>query len=203
MGKKRELKKRQEAKERQENKEQRSGIGKAVWSALLLIGMGLLLLLRPDFGTATVATIIGWVLIAAGAIGVLVSVLSWPVMGIPEILLGLAAAGFGIYILLNPGMLVSIIGIGLGIYLVLQSLTTLIESFKLKKFGYNFIPNLISALVMLVLGILLLAFNQNIAAWLMRLVGGFMVACGAANLLLRTSAVKNLRQPKDIVDADE
>ena len=198
MGKKRELKKRQEAQERRENQERRSGIGKAVWGALLLIGMGLLLLLRPDFGTNTVAIVIGWVLIGAGALGVLVSVLSWPVMGITEILLGLAAAGFGIYILLNPGALVSIIGLALGIYLVVQ-----LESLKLKKFGYNFVPNLISALVMLVLGILLLVFNQNIAAWLMRLVGGFMVACGAANLLLRTSAVKNLRKPKDIVDADE
>lgn len=203
MGKKRELKKRQEAQERRENQERRSGIGKAVWGALLLIGMGLLLLLRPDFGTNTVAIVIGWVLIGAGALGVLVSVLSWPVMGITEILLGLAAAGFGIYILLNPGALVSIIGLALGIYLVVQSLATLLESLKLKKFGYNFVPNLISALVMLVLGILLLVFNQNIAAWLMRLVGGFMVACGAANLLLRTSAVKNLRKPKDIVDADE
>ncbi|MBQ9762593.1 MAG: DUF308 domain-containing protein [Oscillospiraceae bacterium] len=203
MGKKKEMKKRQEAKERAENKEQRSGIGKAVWSALLLIGMGLLLLLRPDFGPNTVAMIVGWVLIGAGAIGVLVSVLSWPVMGVMEILLGLAAAGFGIYILLNPDALIDIIGIALGIYLVLQSLTTIIESIKLKKFGYNFIPNLVSALVMLVLGVLLLVFRQSIAGWLMRLVGGFMVACGAANLLLRTSAVKNLRKPKDVVDADE
>ena len=76
MGKKRELKKRQEAQERRENQERRSGIGKAVWGALLLIGMGLLLLLRPDFGTNTVAIVIGWVLIGAGALGVLVSVLS-------------------------------------------------------------------------------------------------------------------------------
>ncbi len=203
MGKKKEMKKRQEEKERQEHQARRTGIGKAVWGALLLIGMGLLLLLRPDFGTNTVAMILGWVLIGAGAVGVLVCVLSWPVMGITEIILSLAAAGFGIFILLKPGVLVNILGIALGIYLAVQGLAALFESLKLKKFGYNFIPNLVMALVMLALGVVLLFFPMNVANWAIRLMGGFMVACGASNLLLRTSAVKNLRKPKDVVDADE
>ena len=195
MGKKKKMAKEQA-------KERRSGVSKAVWSALLMVGMGLLLLLRPDFGTNAVATILGWVLIAAGAVGVLVCVLSWPVMGVLEIVLSVAVAGFGVFILIRPDMLVKILGVALGIYLALQGLGALGESLKLKKFGYDFVPNLVMALVTLGLGVLLLFFPMTAAGWAIRLSGGGMVLCGGAELLLRTKAVKDLRQP-NVVDADD
>lgn len=183
--------------------EHRSDLGKAVWGALLLIGMGVLLMLRPDFGTHTVAVILGWVMIAAGAIGVLVCVLSWPVMGVIEIILSVAVTAFGVFILVKPGLLPSIIGIGFGIYLLLHGLSALLESLKLKKLGYDLRANLIMALVMVALGVLLLFFPMNVANWIIRVIGGAMALCGGASLFLRTSALRKLRQPKNVVDADK
>lgn len=203
MGKKKDKRELEKFRQEERQKEQRSDIAKAVWGALLLIGLGLLLLLRPDFGTNTVALILGWVLIAVGAIGVLVCLLSWPLNGVTQLVLSIAVTGFGIFILLKPHMLISIFGICLGIYLILQGISALLESLKLKKLGYGFRLNLIAALVTLVLGIVLLFFPMDIAHWAIRMIGGIMVLCGVSNLLLRTGAVKDLGQPRDVVDADE
>lgn len=203
MGKRKEQKELQKLQEKERKDEHRADLGKTVWGAVMLIGLGLLLLLRPDFGTDAVAMVVGWAMIAVGAIGVLVAVLSWPAMGLLQIVLGVGVTGFGIFILLRPDLLVSIFGIGLGIYLVAQGLGAFLEWRKLRKLGYGNVANLVMALAMLVLGTVQLCFPLGSVRWLVQVIGALLIVCGLASLVLRTSALSKLRKVGDVVDAEE
>ena len=203
MGKRKERKELQKLQEKERKDEHRADLGKTVWGAVMLIGLGLLLLLRPDLGTGTVALIVGWSLIAVGAVGVLVGVLSWPTMGLGQILLSVGVAGFGIFVLLRPDLLMSIFGIGLGIYLVIQGLSTLLEWRKLRKLGYGGTANLVMALTMLVIGTVLLCFPLGSVRWLVQVIGVLLIGCGGVSLVLRTSALSKLRKVGDVVDAED
>ena len=203
MGKRKERKELEKFQEKERRDEHRSALGKTVWGAVVLIGLGLVLLLRPDLGTDTVAAILGWALITVGAIGVLVAVLSWPAMGLGQIVLGVGVCGFGIFVLLRPDLLMSIFGIALGIYLLAQGLGSLLEWRKLRKLGYEGTGNLVMALVMLVIGIVQLCCPLGSVLWLVQVIGVLLIACGCVSLVLRTQAVNKLRKVGDIVDAEE
>ena len=184
---------------------QRSGVGKALLSSALMLGLGILLILRPDFGSELVTTILGWVLIGAGVVGLVTCILSWPVMGYGQILLSVGLAAFGIFVLVRGDLLERIIFLAMGIYLVLQGGGNLVEAYKLKKLGYSSVPSLILMGALLILGLLMIFAHTIVRGWVMLLLGGFLVVCGLSNLVFRTLAVRKLRQPKtaNVVDADE
>ena len=190
----------------QEKDTRRSDLNRDIIGYLLLVALGCLLMFRPDFGSAAVATVLGWAMIVIGGIMIFVCLLSWPVLGIPQLLIGIAAAGFGVYILLNPLMLASIFGIAVGIYLAFQGLVSVFESLKLRKLSYRFLPSLIVGFIMFALGLVLILAPLTSSRLVMTLVGLAMALCGGVRFLLRAWAARKLSQPKadpDIVDTDE
>ena len=126
------MKKKDKEKAAQEKDTRRSGLTRDIIGYLLLVAIGCLLMFRPDFGSAAVATVLGWAAIVIGGIMIFVCLLSWPVLGIPQLLTGIAAVGFGVYILLHPLMLASLFGIAVGIYLTFQGIVSIFESGKLR-----------------------------------------------------------------------
>ena len=192
--------------ERQEKDNRRSGLKRDIVGYLLLVALGCLLIFRPDFGSAAVATVLGWIAIAIGAIIVFVCLLSWPVLGVPQLLTGIATVGFGVFILLKPLMLASIFGVAVGIYLVFQGFSSIWESLALRKLGHRFTGSLILGFAMLVLGVVLIIAPMTSSRLVMTLIGIAMVLCGGARLLFRTWAAGKLSNPKEdpnIIDADE
>jgi uncharacterized membrane protein HdeD (DUF308 family) len=190
----------------QDKDSRRSDLNRDFVGYLLLVALGCLLFFRPDFGSAAVATVLGWIAIAIGGIMIFVCLLSWPVLGIPQLLTGIAAVGFGVYILLNPLMLASIFGIAVGIYLVFQGFVSILEGNKLRKLGHGFSASLIIGLIMLVVGFVLIFAPLTSSRLVMMLIGICMVLCGGVRLLLRAVAARKLSHPKedpDIIDADE
>lgn len=192
MSKRKEQKKQQEALEEKQRKDRRSRLGKTLLESALLIGIGVLLVLRPDLGEGTVALVAGWALIAMGAIAVVVSVLSWPAISLMETVLAVALTGLGIFILVRPHLLSSILGLGLGIYLVIQGLGIASLWLKLRKLTFSGIPQLIAAVLYLGLGITLLCFPLKGALWVIRMIGVALIVWGASGLVLRTIAEKQL-----------
>lgn len=192
MSKRKEQKKQQEALEEKQRKDRRSRLGKTLLESALLIGIGILLVLRPDLGEGTVALVAGWALIAMGAIAVVVSVLSWPAISLMETVLAVALTGLGIFILVRPHLLSRILGLGLGIYLVIQGLGIASLWLKLRKLTFSGIPQLIAAVLYLGLGITLLCFPLKGALWVIRLIGVALIVWGASGLVLRTIAEKQL-----------
>jgi hypothetical protein len=193
--------------EKQEKNNRRSDFTKAIGGSLMLMAVGFLLLLCPDLGSAAVAMVVGWVLIGIGAIGVLICVLSWPVLGWGTLLVSIASVALGVYLLLNPLMLASLFGIAVGLYLLLfQGLASLLESLRLRKMGVRFLPNLIVSLLLIGLGSALIFAPLTSSRLVMMLFGIGLAIFGGVNMMLRAWAAGKLGKPKEdpnIIDADE
>lgn len=177
---------------------------KSLMGSLLLVALGILLLLRPDFATTTLASVLGWILIAGGAILIAVTVLNWRVMGPAELSIGIVASAAGIFIVIKPDFLASSFGVIIGVYLGFNGIVALLNSLSLHKAGRNFLPNLILGAVMVVLSLVLIFVPMSLSYLLVRIVGGFMAVSGLVNLVLRSKFYMDLPQPKQkIVDARE
>ena len=169
---------------------------RGISSFLLMMAFGVLLLLRPDFGTRTVASVLGWVLIVGGGICIALSLLNRDVLGWHELLLGIAMAAVGIFIVIKPNVLVAAFGIILGVYTGIHGVISLFEGFKLRKLGYGGQVSLVLGGVMLALGIALAAVPMGFSLLLVRIFGGAMILCGGVNLFNRTVTSRAMCQPK-------
>lgn len=184
------------------NNPRKNALIKSLAGSALLVALGILLLLRPDFATDTVAAVLGWILIGGGAILIAVAVLNWEVMGLPELLVGIIAAAAGIFIVIRPDFLASAFGVIIGIYLGLQSISTLLCALRLKRSGHVFVPTLVLGLVLLTLALVLILVPMSLSRFLVRTVGLVMVIGGIANLVLRSKFFMSLKAPDpSVVDA--
>lgn len=165
---------------------------KGLTGSAILVALGALLMLRPDFATSTVASVLGWVLIGGGAILIAVDILNWDVLGLAELLVGIAAAAVGIFIVIRPDFLADLFGTFIGIYLAFQSFLNLTAAVNLKKTGKVYMPTLILGLVLLTLALLLIFVPLDFSYFLVRAVGLMMIAGGLSNLVLRSKFFTNL-----------
>lgn len=181
---------------------EKNALLKTLAGSILLMGLGLLLLLRPDFATNTVASVLGWILIGGGATLIAVDILNWDVLGLPELIVGIAAAAVGTFIVIRPDFLASVFGTLIGIYLGIQSAITLISAVNLKNTGRIYIPTLVLGLVLMTLALVLIFVPMSLSRLLVRTVGVLMILGGLANLVLRSGFFMSLpvNDPK-IVDA--
>lgn len=179
-------------------------LGNSIGS-ILLVAAGVVLVCHPDFGSAAIAAVIGWTLVIAGGLGILVSIMSWPVFGVLEIALCALGLGLGIYILRNPLALASVLGLALGAWLVIQGASAIWEGVTLKRQGSSAIPNLVLGLAMLGLGLILIFSPLTTSRIIMTLSGLAMIVCGVLNLIIRARSAKYLqenRRKQKIIDAD-
>lgn len=176
---------------------------KSMLGSALLVALGVLLLLRPDFATNAVASVLGWILIGGGAILIAVALLNWEVMGLPELIAGIVAAAVGIFIVIRPDFLASAFGTLIGIFLGFLSITNLITAMKQKQAGKLFVPTLVLGFVLLALALVLIFVPMSLSRFLVRTVGVFMILGGVTNLVLRSKVFMSLTPKKDpkIVDA--
>ena len=182
----------------------RAELMRSLWSGLLQLLLGVILLLNPDLGSNVVSTVIGWVLILAGLLGVVICVLCWPELRLMPALMGIAGVGLGSYILANPLALAKLFGLFVGIYLMVQGGSTLLQSRLLRKMGYHYLVGRITGIVMLVLGLTLVLCPLTAARWIMTVFGILLVASGLVNLVVRLWAERKLRQPPqdpNVIDA--
>lgn len=199
------MKKKETRKERRENREaarelkqqsRRNDLLRAISGSLLMVALGILLLLRPDFGTRTVASVLGWILIVGGGVCIAVSLLNRDVLGWSELLVGIVLAALGFFIVIKPETLVRAFGVIIGIYTVIHGVISLLEGLKLRKLGYGGTVSLVLGAGMTLLGIAMIFVPAGFSNLLMRIFGGGLVLCGSVNLFSRTVAESLLRKPK-------
>ena len=173
----------------------------SILGSVCLIVFGLILLANPDFGSAVVSNIIGWLLVILGGLACVYGVLH--AGAVWTILSGLVVV-IGIVLLWNPLLLARILGILLGLYLAFLGFGALRTALKLKKTAYHYGANLVVAILLLVFGLVLLFLPLTTSRLLMTLAGLVMTACGIINLIVRARADKLLQEGDDskIVDAD-
>lgn len=172
--------------------------------AAIAIALGVLLLVNPDFGTATVGFTVGIVLMAFGALLLITSILSWPAVGVWEIALGAVALVAGGALLRDPKLLGKILGYVIAAACLLRGVQSLSESARMRKLGYDQKWNYILAGAMFLLAILLFIVPLTSSRILMRIVGGALVVMGILNLGAEAKYAKRVYlAQKDIIDADE
>ena len=162
--------------------------------SLCMLVFGIVLLIHPDLGSAAVAAVISWVLIAAGALWLLISIATG--IGLRGMLPGMLVLVAGLYLLNNPLSLASLLGLCLGIYIGVQGIFQLMDALAMGKGWEPF--RLIYALALLVLGTVLILFPLSTSRFVMTACGIGMVICAGVNLLLGKKPDK-----PDVVDAAE
>lgn len=163
----------------------KSGILKTFVASLLMIGLGFLMMLHPDFANPTVASILGWSMMGVGALLIAVSLLNWNIMGIPELLIGIAMMVVGIFIIIKPEFVAESFGRIIAVFVGFHGLLCLMDGGKLKKLDRNYMPHTIAGLVMIVVAGVLVFVPVDVQ-WMIRILGALVIVSGLGNLVLRS-----------------
>lgn len=128
-------------------------LGSIILNVLFLI-FGVFIYMNPYITANAVGIIIGVYFILFGIFGVALFLMRKDIpIYTSKIFMGVLAIILGIFIMLNPFKIVKILTFALGLYLIIVSICKIIESFKLKKYGYD------GWVLMLVISIILLIFG--------------------------------------------
>lgn len=188
------------------SKQWKNTVLKAELGSAILVLVGIVLLVNPDFGSIAVARILGWVLVAVAAICLLAGVLTWPVMGFSTLAGSIAGLMLGVYVLNNPLALASLLGWILGIFLVIQGLGSIGEALRLCHHGNAWRFSMVISIVTLGLGVVLIFAPLTTSRLVMIVAGVVMIACGAGNLITHVRAARCIDKGEkqgNIIDAEE
>lgn len=174
----------------------KSGILKTFLVSLLMIGLGFLMMLSPDFANPTVASILGWSMVGVGVLLVVVSLLNWNIMGLPELLIGVALVAVGIFVIVKDDFVAESFGRIIAVFVGFHGLLCLMDGGKLKKLDRNFMPHTVAGIVMLAVALTLVFVDMEVF-WLVRTLGALVILSGLGNLILRSKFYLSL--PKGFV----
>ena len=169
----------------------------------VLLFVGLLLLLKPDVGSAAIAAIIGWGLVIIAALGVCLCIASWPICGMPELGLSIGGVLFGIVLLVRPLALSTILGLGLGVILIFQGVKQLRTFRTLRQLGLSAYPQLIFAIVTLILAVILLVVPMTASRVVISTCAVAMILYAIVNLIYQLRRHDHEPEDPNIIDADE
>jgi len=147
-------------------------------SCILYVILGLILLISPEFTSKFVCYLFGMILIVFGItlIFSFISISFTFFRGFTTVL-GILIAAAGLFIMIHPAFIISLIPLGVGIYLFINSIFKLQNSLLLKKNNYrNWLSVFLFAAVMIVLSLILIMNAFEIATTLIRIIGLFLIA---------------------------
>jgi len=146
-------------------------------SIVYIIG-GLIMLLNPNFINDAVSYVIGVLIIIYGIIYSisLYQKKDVEMIGKFDFLAGIMCISFGLFLIFNPDVLVSLIPFCTGIIIFMDAFRFIINSFKLKKLGFSsWKINLIIGIIFLGFSIFIIIKAKDISLLLLRFVGGFLI----------------------------
>lgn len=146
--------------------------------SIVYIIVGLIMLLNPDFISHAVNYVIGILVIIYGVFYT-VSIYQKKDTGMYskfDLLAGIICISFGLFLILNPDMLVSLIPFCTGVVLFMDAISFIINSFALKKLeSKTWYINLIIGIIFLGFSIFVMVTAKNISLLLIRFIGGFLI----------------------------
>ncbi len=146
--------------------------------SIVYIIAGLIMLLNPSFISDAVNYIIGILVIIYGVIYSisLYQKREIEMYGKFDFLAGIICISFGLFLILNPDTLGSLIPFCSGVILLMDAVRFIINSIRLKKYGYrSWIINLIIGLLCLGFSILIIIKAKDISFLLIRFIGVFLI----------------------------
>lgn len=146
--------------------------------SIVYIIVGLIMLLNPSFISDAVNYVIGILVIVYGVIYSisLYQKKEIEMYGKFDFLAGIICISFGLFLILNPDTLGSLIPFCAGVIILMDAIRFIINSIKLKKLNYrSWIINLIVGLVFLVFAIIIMVKAKDISLLLIRFIGAFLI----------------------------
>ena len=177
----------------------------SIITSAVLLALGLLLVFESEATIATIAYVIGALLIAAGVLALLrfyknnkkgeISTVEL------DILYGIVSIILGIVVINNPRAIASILPIVLGVAIIISSANKIQYAFNLKNNGNElWKTTMIIALISVVCGVVLL-FNPFAGAVLiMRIIGIFIIAYSILDIVSTIIIKKNVEEFKGVID---
>lgn len=153
-------------------------------AAIGCIALGVILLAFPDTFLRIACYVIGALLIAYGAVGILGCVREH-MLHVPTVLISVVAAGVGIFIIAQPKIVSSILPIIFGLILILDAILNIRHAIGLHRFGD---PSgkivLILGVITLIFGLVILFNPYSTAKMTFRLIGIAMLYNGISDFLI-------------------
>lgn len=174
-------------------------------SAILCIGLGLVLLIWPGTTTQIVCMLLGIVLLAYGIIQIAIYLFTRERTIISQgmMLLGIVFAVIGVWILLKPEMIIMAVPVIVGILIVIHGLHNVVQAIALQKDGYErWWLALVFGLLTVIFGGVLIYNPFEAVELVVRLIGIFLIYDGASDLWILSRVFKVRRDKERIIDAE-
>ena len=146
--------------------------------SIVYIIVGLIMLLNPSFISNAVNYVIGVLVIIYGVFYT-VSLYQKKDSGLYskfDLLAGVICISFGLFLILNPDMLVSLIPFCTGVVLFMDAISFIINSIALKKMeSRTWYINLVFGIIFLGFSIFVMVTAKNITLLLIRFIGAFLI----------------------------
>ena len=172
-------------------------IGSIVLNLLFLI-FGITIYLNPRISLELAGTILGIYMIVFGLFAIYEFILrdNNPLFSL-NILWGILAIITGLLVMINPFEIIKILTFALGIYLVIASVRKIMDSLKLKKYGYDgWSLILVIAIILLIFGIFIM-INPMASMDLAEATGIFIIL---ASILEICNSIMLYTKAKEILD---
>ena len=146
--------------------------------SIIYIIVGLIMLLNPNFVSDAVNYVIGVLIIIYGVIYSisLYQKRDIEIYGKFDFVAGIMCISFGLFLIFNPDVLVSLIPFCTGIIILMDAIRFIVNSIKLKKLDYRtWTINLVVGLIFLVFSIFIIIKAKNISLLMLRFIGGFLI----------------------------
>ncbi len=172
----------------------------AYFVSIIYIIIGLIMLLNPIFVRNAVNYIMGIFAILYGVIYIitLYQKKDSEVFSKFNLLGGILCVSFGLFLIVNPEVLFSLIPFCAGVIIFMDALTLIYQSISLKRLEVNkWWINLIISLVFLIFAIFIILNAKDISDLLIRIIGVFLIMDAITDLVITYIISKRFEKNKE------
>ena len=158
----------------------------AVSMAIIYVVIGILMLVRPKFICDAVNYIIGTFIIIVGLTYLFKLLQDKNIREFSklELLIGFFAIGFGIFLIINSNLLVSILPLAAGIIILIDALSQISSGFKLKKCGNKtWYINILVGVLFLSCAIFVIINAKETSYLIVKLIGAVLMLDGLFEMI--------------------
>ena len=167
--------------------------GVVVAGLLVSIVLGIYLIMQPGAATVALCSLIGWLILLAGAAGAVNSVIFQRATFMTSPLLPVSVAGImvGLFFITRPYTLVEIVGLIICVFLMIQGMTSIQTAVNRKRWGDTlwWVP-LIIGIACVLLGVYALFAPGASTALMMRIAGIMLAFSGVVNMIAAFALTK-------------
>lgn len=166
-------------------------------TASIYIFFGIIMIIFPVFVNDFFSTIVGVLILLFGLSQVTIYLSQKNFTGMIKVTLGIGIIGIllGIYILLNPKFIASIIPLISGLVIIVNSINSIKQAVEFRKMNYkNWWYNLIASFLLFVTGCILIINPFGAVEMFIRILGIILIIDGIYNIFIIKACLKKERK---------